>query len=175
MKSTALSPDDPWSDVPVHRLHLLDPAVLGRGSASSSSGAAGARLADDSELTQPPAELVHDETISAEASQVEPLLIGGARGTPLEVRQRQDKAAGGIGKRRLVRVTTDRKGKKRQHGGQIADEVSAPPDVEGDADSLPEGGAMEDGGLPLQIPEGDEGAGDPSAPAYKDGGISKRC
>ena len=47
--------------------------------------------------------------------------MGKPRGSSLQVRQRQDGACGGIGKRRLVRLHLwkgTRKGKRRQHGGQ---------------------------------------------------------
>ena len=56
-------------------------------------------------------------------AQSESLLPATSRGQTLEVRRRQDKACGGIGKRRLVRnVVRVRKGKKRQHGGRLDDD-----------------------------------------------------
>ena len=64
------------------------------------------------------------------------LLPASSRGQTLEVRCRQDKACGGIGKRRLVRnVVRVRKGKKRQHGGRLDDDEpdDAPSDEGGAA------------------------------------------
>ena len=51
---------------------------------------------------------------------------GGQRGTPFDVRQRQDNAAGGRGKRRLIRLWVPRKGKKRQHGAIVEDDDAEP-------------------------------------------------
>ena len=50
--------------------------------------------------------------------------IPSGRGTALEVRQRQDTACNGRGKRSLVRLPgslAERRGKRRQHGGQRLD------------------------------------------------------
>ena len=135
-------------EVPPHLLHTIDSSELGRFS-SSSSGSAGAGStpgsasvgadtiqgvggvwhwvpsqngAEGSSVSQRLSQGDVDGGASPPVAESQTVCASNSRGTSLEVRDKQDHAAGGLGKRRLVRHPLKlRRGKRRQHAGQVAD------------------------------------------------------
>ena len=92
--------------------------------ASSAGGMQGASSAPGS--ANHPAGIEGPQGSCSAAGSGRPFQGVGERGTPFHVRQRQDNAAGGRGKRRPIRVMLPRSGKKRQHGGHAEDDDEEP-------------------------------------------------